>query len=199
MSTMNTATKLASGNIRTPKGRMVYPSLFEPSLPKGETDKEKARYQVTLLIPKGANIDVLKAAVKEVLDENVSEAKRKTTKVKTPFLKTEDQERFAEFAEDYPVMIRCNAKFKPEVVSPTAKAVSADDEADEVYSGRFARITVRPFFYDHPTGGKGVSLGLQNVQLLDHADPIAGGRVRAESEFEAVSTGLDDLDDEVAF
>ncbi len=189
-----TATLLESGNIRSPKGRLLYPNLFQPSLPKGEKDPEKARYGVSLLIPRGADIKAITDAVNEVLADNVSEKVRKTTKVKMPFLKTEDQPRFAEFADDYPVMIRCNAKYKPEVVGPTARAVPEADEADEVYSGRWGRISLRPFFYDHPTGGKGISLGLQNVQLLDHDNPIAGGRARAESEFESVGDDLADLE-----
>lgn len=190
---MLTARLLESGNLLTPKGRILYPSLYKPTLPKGEKDENKARFQISLLIPKGADISALENAINEAINDNVSEKVRKTTKVKKPILKTEDQPRFAEFAEDYPHMIRCAAKFKPDVVGPTLKPVAEDDEADEVYSGRYARLSVRPFFYDHPTGGKGVSLGLQNVQLLDHADPIAGGRVRADAEFESVSS--DDISD----
>ena len=196
MSALNAAKLLESGNLLTPKGRMVYPSLFNPSLPRGETDKDKAKYQITLLIPKGSDITALKDAVKETMDENVSEKMRKTTKIKTPFLKTEDQPRFAEYAEDFPVLIRFNAKFKPDVVTPKGdRTVTEEEEADEVYSGRWARVSCRAFFYDHPTGGKGVSLGLQNVQLLDHDEPVAGGRVKGTAEFEPA--GDDDLDDDM--
>lgn len=193
-----TAAKLESGNIRTPKGRLVYPSLFKPRLQKGETDQSKAKYQATLLIPKGANIDAMKEEVAAVLRDNFSEQMRKTTKIKTPFLKTADQPRFAEFAEDFPVMIRCNATYKPDVVGPNNGAVGEDREADEVYGGRWARLSVRAFAYNRPDS-KGVSFGLQNVQLLDHAESIAGGRARAETEFESVGDGLDDLDADIPF
>lgn len=194
MSALNTAKRLESGNIITPKGRMLYPALFKPVLPVNEKDEEKAKYQATLLIPAGSDIDAMKAAYKELVDENIPEAKRKTAKVKSPFLKTEDQERFAEMAEDFPYMIRCQAKFKPDVVTPKGdRTLGEEDEADEVYGGRWARLSVRPYFWTHPTGGKGVSFGLQNVQLLDHDDPIAGGRTRGTDEFEGVKS--DDLDD----
>lgn len=197
MSNLNTARQLESGNLLTPKGRMVYPALFTPSLPRGETDKDKAKFQVTILYPKGSDIGALKAAVEECINDNVSEKARRTTKIKVPFLRTEDQPRFAEFADEYPLMIRYNAKFKPDVVTPKGdRTIDESEEADEVYSGRWARVSCRAFFYDHPTGGKGVSLGLQNVQLLDHDEPIAGGRVKGTAEFEAV--GGDDLDDMVA-
>jgi hypothetical protein len=184
---LNTARRLESGNLMTPKGRMLYPALFKPQLPRGETDEKKAKYQVTLLLPKGSDIAALKAAENEAIEEKVTPKMRATTKIKSPFLKTADQPRFAEYADDYPVMLRFNATLRPDVVTPKGdRAVTEDEAADEVYSGRWARVTCRAFFYDHPTGGKGVSLGLQNVQLLDHADPMAGGRVRGTAEFEAV-------------
>lgn len=195
MSALNIAKRLESGNFLTPRGRMLYPALYEPTLPKGETDKEKAKYQATLLIPVGADIDVMKAAYKELVEENVPETKRKTTKIKSPFLKTEDQPRFEDMAEEFPWMIRCQAKFKPDVVTPKGdRTVGEDEEADEVYGGRWARFSVRPYFWKHPTGGQGVSFGLQNVQLLDHDDPIAGGRVKGTDEFEPAEDGLGDLE-----
>lgn len=196
MSALNVAKRLESGNLLTPKGRMLYPHLFKPNLPQNEKDPEKARYQVTLLIPKGSDIAALRAAVEEVIDENVPAKARSTTKLKLPFLKTEDQPRFAELAEDYPLMLRLNAKYKPDVRTPrNDRSVTEAEEADEVYGGRWARVSCRPFFYD-TNGNKGVSFGLQNVQLLDHDDPLAGGRVRGEAEFEPVDS--DSLADMVA-
>jgi len=188
MSALNAARQLPSGNLLTPKGRMVYPALFTPSMPRGETDKDKAAYQVTLLIPKGSDMTVIEKAIADCVEESVPAKARATTKIKKPILKTADQPRFAEFADDYPVMLRFNAKkMKPDVVTPKGdRNITADEEADEVYSGRWARVSCRAFFYDHPTGGKGVSLGLQNVQVLDHDEPIAGGKVKGTSEFEAV-------------
>ncbi len=53
----------------------------------------------------------------------------------------------------------------------------------EIYAGRWAVITVRPFTWSHPTGGNGVSFGLSNVLLLDHDDPIGSVRANAEAEF----------------
>lgn len=189
---LNKAVLLESGNIRTPRGRLLYPSLFKPRAMKGEPP-EKAKYQASLLIPKGSDISAMKAAVEAVLKENFSEQVRKASKIKLPFIKTEDQPRFAELAEDYPLMIRCNATYRPDVVGPTMQTIHEEDEADEIYSGRWARLSVRPFAYNR-TDSKGVSFGLQNVQVLDHADPIAGGRVRAENEFESVEDGLADLE-----
>jgi hypothetical protein len=180
------------GNIITPKGRMVYPSLFRPSLPPGEKDDEKARYNATLLIPKDADIKALEQAVEALIKENVPESKRKN--VKRPFLATKDSNSLEEYADDYPIMIRCAAKYAPDVVTPNAQRTFKEEEAaDEVYGGRQARFSVRPYFWTHKTGGMGVSFGLQNAQMLEHDEAIAGGRVRGTSEFEGV--GDDELAD----
>lgn len=186
---IQTAVLLESGNIRTPRGRILYPALFKPRNQKGETDKEKAKYQCGLLIPKGSDIKAMEKAVAEA-----REGLPKMAKIKLPFLKTEDQPTLAEYADDYPILIRCNSTYKPEVVGPTGKAIAEEDEADEVYMGRWGRLSVRAFTYNRPDS-KGVSFGLQNAQMLDHADPIAGGRARAEAEFDAVGDGLAGLEE----
>jgi hypothetical protein len=196
-----TASVLASGNLRTPRARMIYPALFKPRNKKGETDKDKARYQITVLVPKGSDLTAMKAAVEEVINDNVSAKMKATTKVKTPFLKTEDQPRWAEYADEYPVMIRLNAKQRPDVVTPKGdRTVTEDEEADEIYAGRWCRVSCQAFWYD-TEGNKGVSFGLQNVQLLlgpdgEPGEALAGGRVRGTAEFEAA--GDDALDDMVA-
>lgn len=172
-----------AGNIALARGRMIYPAVFEPSKPKGAPADQEAKYQVTVLLPKSANLDLLVKAVDDLIAESVPAATRKTAKIKKPFIKTEDQPRFAEYAEEFPVMLRMSSKTKPGVVNAQAQPVTDDSE---VYGGRWASVSVRPYFYDHPTGGKGVSLGLQNIQLLEHDDPLGGGRVKAEDEFEAV-------------
>jgi hypothetical protein len=38
------ARRIKTGEIITMKGRLLYPALFKPSLPRGETDQSKARY-----------------------------------------------------------------------------------------------------------------------------------------------------------
>jgi len=189
-----TALLLDSGNIRTPRGRLYYPHLFEKSAKRGETDPKKFAWQTTILFPKGSDLTALEAAVKETLEEKFPAKVRAVSKIKTPFIKTADQPRLADYADDYPIMLRLNAKqTRPDVVSPNGQVIYTQEQAepDEVYSGRWARVTVRPFGYD-VDGSKGVSLGLQNVQLLlgpdgEPGEALAGGRVRGTSEFEAAS------------
>ena len=167
-------------------GRMVWPSVFTPSKMRGQGD-DQAKYQITLLIPKTSNIDVLKEAAKEAAESKFG---KKGSGIRSPFRKTEEKDKFveAEVADDFPVYITARKSAKdgipPGVVGPNGK--STDDPA-QLYSGRWCYVSVQAFGYEN-SGNKGVSFGLVNVQLLDHDDPlnVGGGRVAAESEFEAV-------------
>jgi hypothetical protein len=180
------AAKTKSGNIILPRGRMMYPYFYKPSMPQGETDEEKARFQCTVIFPAGVNLDALAEEVEaRAVDKWGSDYKKKF-KVKKPFLKTEDYPKMGELAEKFPIFVRCNSKERPQVVRGDMSNVDEAKGVEEVYPGRWARVSVRPWAYDHPTGGKGISLGLQNVQLLEHDDRLAGGRPQAQDEFEAI-------------
>jgi len=181
---LNTCIKTSAGNIRTPRSKLAYVYLNEPTLPKGETDPAKARYQVSVMFPKEADLSLMLTVVEECAAENLTEAQRKTTKVKKPFLKTEDSPSLKEHAEDFPVMIRASAKFKPQIVGADLSEIN---DPSQVYSGRWGMVSLRPYFWEHPTGGKGVSLGLTNVQLLEHDTPMAGGRVDAADDFTPIA------------
>jgi hypothetical protein len=172
-----------AGNVVTPKGRMLYPALYQMQTPKGETDQSKARYQITLLLGSDVDLTLLNQRVNDAIAEKWGADATKKFKIKKPFLKTEEQGRLSDLAVEFPVMIRAANKTKPDVVF--ANGSKCDDD-NETYGGRWARISLRPFCYDHPTGGKGVSLSLENVQLLDHDDRLGGGRAKAEDEFAPV-------------
>lgn len=175
-----------TGNLVTPLSRIVWPSLFTPSAMRG-ADAGEAKYQITVLIPKTANIDVLKAAANDVATEKFG---KKATSIRSPFRKTAEKDSLADIAEEFPFYITARSKDRPGVVGPNGKTV---DDPEQVYSGRWARVSIQAFAYDQ-RGNKGVSFGLQNVQLLDQDDPLAvgGSRVSAESEFEAVEGAGDD-------
>jgi hypothetical protein len=183
-----------TGTYMTPAGRMVYASLFKPTTMKGETDMSKAKYQITLLLPKDVDISVLEKAADDARNEKWTPKVQRDSKLKSPFLKTADNPRLAEYAEEFPHMLRFNSKSRPGVLTKSMTSVSEADEPDEIYNGRWCRVSCSPFAYD-VSGSKGVSLGLGNVQLLDHAERIVGGAAKASDEFEAV--GGEDLEDMV--
>jgi hypothetical protein len=196
-----------SGNLFTPAGRIMYGALFKPVLPgQDEKDDSKRQYQVTLLFPAGFDLSAIEAEVDKLIDKEhkpANEALRK--KIKTPIIETAGVQSMASLAEEYPYFVRLSsrafdkngrANAAPDVVSPSGAKVDEGDDSSECYNGRWARASVRAYPWTHPTGGKGVSLGLVNVQLLYHDDPLAGGKVKGTSEFETVE---DDLLDESQF
>jgi len=167
----------ASGNIISPKCRLSFPKLFVAE--EFEPGDGKKFFSASLLIPPSADLDLLLKATKQTAIEKFGE--KLPPKLKSPFLKAEEVPSSADF-EGWTLM-RVKSKAKPGIVDASGKNI--EDESD-VYAGRWACVSLRPYAYDHPKGGKGVSFDLQNVQLLDHDEVLGRGHARAENEFEPV-------------
>ena len=169
-----TCIKLASGNIRTPRCRLSYPRLFT-AFPD---DKGTLFFTSSILIYPDCDISLLKTEGAEAVK---AEWGASVTNVKTPFLDA--------VAKGNPVpagtvLIRTKSKQKPGVLD--ARGQNVNDES-EVYPGRWCFVTLRPYTWTNDKGGKGLSFGLQNVQLLEHDEQLGGGRAAAETEFEPVA------------
>lgn len=198
---------LDNGNIMTPAMRMVYANLFVPGPPsKSEKDEKRFHWSLTGLIPGLVDLTALDERIKEIVADNLSEAKRKpladgTLPYKRPILQTASRQTLAALCDDYPHCISPNAKaYKkngekrpaPGVIYANGKEVDEADAPDQVYDGRWFRATLNPYWYPANDGKAGVSLGLVNVQLLWNDDPVASGKPSASSEFETVDIGEDD-------
>lgn len=85
---------------------------------------------------------------------------------------------------------------KPGVVDKNKNEISEEaGNADEIYPGCYMRATVRAYAYDK-NGGKGVALGLQNLQKIKDG-PRLDNRKAAKDDFDedVDSKWLDDDDD----
>lgn len=179
------ATRVVTGKVR-----LSFPHLFEPYSMNPEKDDPK--YSVMLLIPK-SDKDTL-SKIREAEKEAAEIGKNTKFSGKIPanlasIIKDGDEDGSA---EDYPeragmiyMTISADRKFKPGIVD---KNVSDILDQSEVYSGVYAKVSMTAFPYkfgDGPGGKKGISFGLNNVQILGGGDSLAGGK-RAEEEFEAV-------------
>lgn len=184
----NTCIVNANGNILTPKGRLSFPALFEPRTMQDAEPGAVPKYSTSLLIPPDADISALKAAAGACAKEKWGD--RLPPKLKSPFLRAGDMLR-RDGSPLYPpemaewVVLRPSASRAIGIVDHTSHAVPKE-KASEAYSGRWARISVRPFAYDK-AGNRGVAFGLQAAQLLDHDTPMAGAATRAEDEFAPVA------------
>jgi hypothetical protein len=194
--------------LRTDAFRMSFPNILTVRVNKDDDGKETRRFELTMLFPPGTNMkpyeDALYAAM---VDKHGADPKA------WPKLKRGKNEVIQDFAEynsgvDKPLpgdwtgwkMIRANAgeTKQPGVVGPTKGAdgkFPVIRDAREVYGGRWARATVEAFYYANKKGGKGVTFGLLNVQLLKHDQPFGAGRAVAEDDFDDASPELAGNDD----
>ncbi len=178
MTDLNKCRVSPAGNIITARCKISFPNLFTAR--KFDETDEKAKYSASFLIPPAADISLLIEGVKKAAADKWGTAL--PPKLKSPFLKAGEYESTGDF-EGW-TLLRTSAITKPGIVDASGKNIG--DES-EIYPGRWCLASLRPYAYEHKKGGKGVSFGLQNVQMLEHDEPI-GGRARAESEFEQVDT-----------
>ena len=173
-----------TGEIHTPRACMAYPTLLEPKRIKDKPDS-KPKFSVTLLIPKSADVSLLKSGLVDALVEKFGKDWQKKKGLNFPLLKTVDQERLAEYAEEYPLILRCSANegFPPFIYGADAQPFKGG--MSEIYAGRWATAAGKFFAYDNIS--KGVNFGLNRIQLLEHDEPIAGGRVATSEGFETVN------------
>lgn len=185
-----------SGNVITASGRLCYPHFFQATLPMNETDPKKARFQTSMVFPKDADLSLLKKLVEDTITAKWPEYPKcqqdpkKYLKIRKPFLKTVEHPKIGVDPEAFPVLIRTSSPTRPQIIRGDGSPVT-EFESEDVYAGRWARLSLRLYAYpknDSPNIGKGVSFGLQNVQLLDHDEPLAQMRPLAETEFEAIKT-----------
>lgn len=172
---------LSNGNIITPEGRWSFVYLFNATKPKNSPPERKAKFQCSILFKKDEDLKILQESVAAVMVEKHGEKDKWPKKWKTPFLKQGDYE--YDGYEDGSYFIRCLSLKKPGLVNARNEYIESEDD---VYSGCYGRLTVRPYWYD-TDGSKGVSFGLQNAQKTRDGESIGGGgRSKAEDEFDAV-------------
>lgn len=156
--------------------------LTEPSLPQGETDEAKARYQITIALPKKDPFwKEASAAVKAAATEKWGKI---PAKFQSP-IKDGDNNLDDDGNLKYPehegcYTLQASSKRKPGAVGPDLKPIMT---ADELYSGAWYRATVRAFHWTHPTGGKGVSFSLENVMKVKDDDPLGSAASKPEDDF----------------
>ncbi len=75
--------------------------------------------------------------------------------------------------------VGASSLYKPQVVDTDLEEIM---DANEIYSGAWYRISVSVYIWDHSTGGKGYSVGLQNVQKMKDDEKFGGG-VSAADDF----------------
>jgi hypothetical protein len=168
-------------SIILPPGIASYANLIEPRAdPQG-----KMKYSVSLLISKSRakELEPLRALALEIATLKWgAKAKAILENAKYPLIKDGDKKVDDEGKVDpiYKGMLVISSKTdrKPGVVDAARQPVFTDED---VYSGCLIRISGAIFAYDYQ-GNKGVSFGLNNVQVLKKLARL-DGRKAAEEEF----------------
>lgn len=180
-----------SGNIVTPLFRGAYLALFEPKGFKNDANSKK-KYSLAMLFGKDTNYDVLKKDILAVATAKwgakADDILRKQQNSDRRIFKDQGESDAAGFEEGC-LFIQASNKDKPGLVGrkvgSDGKTLIEISDPEAVWSGDYFIATIRPFAWEHPTG-KGVSISLQNVQLIKKGDRLGGGRASPSDEFEAM-------------
>lgn len=168
-------------------GRLSYPHFFKPQI----NDQGQERFSTALLIPPDVDRKPIIAALTEAAIETFGKDKAKWPKV---MRKPEDVIRPCSDKEQYGpefegwYFINAASGEAPGVIDAVKEKIT---EPKEAYAGRWARISVNAYGYTKPT--KGVTFGLNNVQLLRHDQNITG-RTRAEDDFDTMAEEMEEAD-----
>lgn len=186
---------------KLPEGRMNYCYLAKPA-PNVERGDGEPRYQTSILIPPGADLKPLKMAMLKIAKEHIKDENKAKKAVQARFINPRDLPQGKDMGEQWEgfTLIRTSAsKYRPSCVDARGREVDLTKEGaeEEAYSGRWARLLVKPAYYPaRKGGGEGMTLYTSAVQLLQDDDRIGGAGVRASDAFEAVEDeDVDHLDD----
>jgi len=166
--------------IRTPVGILSFPSLFEARSPAPGADP---RFQINLLFDKEAQQsdeyktlqgEIIKCA-KEAFGDDIDFGS-----IRLP-LRNAGEKKYNGYDEGS-TFIAPWSKSKPGLVDGRLQELY---DSNDVWAGQKARATVKPFPYN-TSGNRGVSLALNNVQIVVKDMPRMDGRVAANEDFDLV-------------
>lgn len=180
-------------NIVQVRGRLSFPNLFEPGLPKGETDPKKRFYAATFLMDKKADAEFIKK-VQERINQLLAEPPLKGTKLAPDKICLRDGS-----MKDYdgygPGVMSLSARIsvdkqghleRPQLYDRSNRPITADDNM--LYAGCYVDGSVR-LWVQNNAQGKRVNARLRIVRHLKDGEPFGGGTpVDAESELPDVDT-----------
>jgi hypothetical protein len=157
-------------------GRLSFPKLFKPN------EKEfGGKYACTLLLPPEYDLTPLKEALKQAAIEKFGPDQDKWPKgmkgPKTVIRPCEEKSHLSGYLPGWHFVSASSADM-PGVVDGALREITDEKEA---YAGRWAIMSVNSYGYDNVS--KGVTFGLQNVQLRQDDDGFSS-RVAARNEFE---------------
>lgn len=165
--------------LRTPMGRLSYPTLFEA---RAAEEGGRKLYSASLVFDREAQKTPQYKELERVAQETMKEffKGKIPTKAKGPFRTDWEEKGYPEGS----TFINCSSKQRPNVVDHRKEPIT---DPELVENGYYAILSVRAYGYNKK-GNCGVSFGLGNVQVVKYGEPFAGGRSRAEDDFDVVES-----------
>ena len=181
MNGKSVSTKVVTGRVR-----LSYAHLVQP---EEAMDGGAAKYSTSILIPKDdqATVEAIRRAVEAAYKVGEGRLRGNGRNVpplatlRTP-LRDGDTERPDDEAYRGCWFLTARSTTKPGIVDRNLNEVI---DPAEVYSGRWARVSMTAFAYNN-NGNRGIGMGLLNVQLLDDDEPLGGGRSRPQDDFGSI-------------
>lgn len=171
--------KISETKVITGVVRLSYAHLFEPKSIDGE---QKAKYSVSLIIPKKdkATLANIKEAVEKAkeIGKNTKFGGKIPSNLKLP-LRDGDTEREDDevYANSY--FLNASSVTAPGLIYRSGEKITSEED---LYSGCYAKVSINLYPY-HSNGSKGIAVGLNNIMKWKDGDPL-GGRASATSDFE---------------
>jgi hypothetical protein len=175
---------MATKSPTTPIGVLSFPALFKPRAPSPGAEE---RFSVVLIFdPAAQATPEYKAMKKAVMDAATAKWGVKAAdmirngQVHMPFRDAAEKSQWPGFY-DGSVFINPWSKQKPDVIDGRLQDVVPSD----VFPGVKGRVTYTVFAYE-TAGKKGVSFGLNNVQLTDFTGERLDGKKKGAQDFDAM-------------
>jgi hypothetical protein len=172
---------MATSRIVLPVALGSYVNIFTPR-PPPEGQSGEPKYSISLLFDKAnkKELEPLQKLIEHVATEKFGPTAKELLakgKLRNP-IRDGDEDRPEDEVYAGKLFVGASTTRQPGIVDAKLQPVFEESEA---YSGCFFRCSVAVFAYDK-AGNKGVSLGLNNIQVVKKGTRI-DGRVAAEKEF----------------
>ena len=169
-------------SIRAPLARLAFVNLLKPGERFNRKSKKNAEYyNCNLLWPKSQDLTELRKLVVEAAVAEWGEKAKELLNsevIHNPFLDGDGKnavnkktgERYAGYKGT--TFVRVGSYQRPKMVTKKLEPVTS---SDELYSGCYVYAVLNAYTWTDDQGGRGVSLGLNMIQVVKDGERLGGG------------------------
>ena len=170
----------------TPYFRAAFVHIFKAA---SSFENQEPKFSTVMLFPPDADLGPMKAAALAAAKDRWPNELPQG--MKNPFRNAAEKSHLAGYEEGW-TFVTATSMNKPGAVDQSRKPLV--EAEGKLYAGVWCRADVNAFAYDK-AGNKGVSFGLNNIQLVRDGEPFVGRR--AEAAFDEIP--MEDIGDDELF